>query len=51
MQIGKHFYRYEKPNLEDVFLELCLRDGDLETSKHREVRAKRQNIFNVSFRN
>ena len=41
--------RYQKPNLEDVFLELCLRDGDLETIKNREARSKRPNIFNVSF--
>ena len=32
-------FRYSKPNLEDVFLELCLLDGDMETAK---VRAERQ---------
>ena len=41
------FIRYSKPNLEDVFLELCLRDGDLETAKVREERSKRSSIFNV----
>ena len=40
--------RYQKPNLEDVFLELCMRDGDLENIKSRESRSKRPNIFKVS---
>merc|ERR1712113_1347247 len=43
--------RYQKPNLEDVFLELCLRDGDLETIKNREARSKRPNIFNKKRKN
>lgn len=30
--------RYEKPNLDDVFLTLCMQDGDLETTKTREER-------------
>ena len=43
--------RYQKPNLEDVFLELCMRDGDLENIKSRESRSKRPNIFKVSSNN
>lgn len=36
--------RYEKPNLEDVFLALCMQDGDLETTKTREERKSRPSI-------
>ena len=36
--------RYQGPTLEDVFLELCLRDGDLETAKVREQRNSRTPI-------
>ena len=36
------------PNLEDVFLELCLQDGDMETSKGREEREKRPAIINCT---
>lgn len=36
---------YNKPNLEDVFLELCLQDGDLETTRVREQRRSRSPIF------
>ncbi len=36
--------RYQGPTLEDVFLELCLRDGDLETAKVREQRNARSPI-------
>ena len=43
-----HFFRYQKPSLEDVFLELCVRDGDLEDIKNRKERSKRPNIFKVS---
>ena len=42
------YFRYQKPNLEDVFLELCIRDGDLETMQNRKERSKRPKIFNVS---
>ena len=44
------FFRYQKPSLEDVFLELCVRDGDLEDIKNRKERSKRPNIFKVSER-
>eukprot|EP00095_Tigriopus_kingsejongensis_P003146 maker-scaffold662_size116868-snap-gene-0.17 protein:Tk03146 transcript:maker-scaffold662_size116868-snap-gene-0.17-mRNA-1 annotation:"abc transporter" len=40
--------RYGKPSLEDVFLELCLQDGDLETTKVREERSKRKSILKFS---
>ena len=39
------FFRYEKPNLEDVFLELCLQDGDVETASVREKREERPTIY------
>ena len=38
-------YRIQKPNLEDVFLELCLQDGDLETARVREQRSERPDIL------
>ena len=37
--------RYEKPNLEDVFLDLCMQDGDMETAQVREERSTRPNII------
>ncbi len=44
-----HFlaFRYAKPNLEDVFLELCLRDGVMETAKVREERQSRKSKFPI----
>ena len=36
---------YEKPALEDVFLHLCMQDGDLETTRVREQRKSRQPII------
>ena len=30
--------RFSKPSLEDVFLELCMRDGHMESSTGREER-------------
>lgn len=40
--------RFSKPNLEDVFLDLCLQDGDLETAKVREERTQRRSILKFS---
>ena len=37
--------QYEKPALEDVFLHLCMQDGDLETTRVREQRKSRQPII------
>jgi len=39
---------YEKPALEDVFLHLCMQDGDLETTRVREQRKSRQPIIKGS---
>jgi len=36
--------RFGKNSLEDVFLELCLQDGDMETAKVREERKDREDI-------
>ena len=41
------FFRHNKPNLEDLFLELCTQDGDMETARGREHRKKRQPIVKV----
>jgi len=43
-KINQIFGRYQGPTLEDVFLELCLRDGDLETAKVRAQRNARSPI-------
>ena len=37
--------KYSKPNLEDVFLSLCMQDGDLETARTRERRKSRPDII------
>ena len=37
--------KYNKPNLEDVFLDLCMQDGDMETAEVREQRKARPAII------
>ncbi len=36
--------QYEKSNLEDVFLGLCMQDGEMETAENREQRKSRPSI-------
>ena len=36
--------KYNKPNLEEVFLGLCMKDGDIETASSRESRKNRSPI-------
>ena len=40
--------KYNKPNLEDVFLGLCQKDGDVETAGARENRKNRPPIVKKS---
>ena len=40
--------KYNKPNLEDVFLGLCQKDGDVETAGARESRKNRPPIVKKS---
>ena len=40
--------KYKKPNLEDVFLGLCQKDGDIETASGRESRKNRPPIVKKS---
>ena len=42
---GQLLVEYEKDNLEDVFLSLCMQDGDLETAETREDRKQRPAII------
>ena len=40
--------KYNKPNLEEVFLGLCQKDGDIETAGGRESRKNRPPIVKKS---
>ena len=43
--------KYNKPNLEEVFLGLCQKDGDIESAKNRDSRKNRQPIVKKNVEN